>query len=49
MARYVFDFRPVEDQLQDDLLHPGRAGLGVCGHDDVILAEGKSVPGGGVP
>ena len=34
----------VEQQLRDDLLHPGRARLGVGRDDDVVVAESKIVP-----
>ena len=36
--------RAVEDQLADDLLGPGGAGLGVGGDDDVVVAEDEVVP-----
>ena len=38
----------VEEELGDDLLHPGGAGLGVGGDDDVVVAEREVVPDGGV-
>ena len=34
----------LEDELRDDLLHPGGAGLAVGGNDDVVIAEGEVVP-----
>ena len=34
----------VEDELGDDLLHPGDAGLGVGREDDVVVAKLKIVP-----
>ena len=34
----------VEEELGHDLLHPGRAGLGVGGDDDVVVAEREVVP-----
>ena len=40
-------FGPVENELGDDLLHPGGAGFHVGGDDDVVVAEGEVVPDGG--
>ena len=40
-------FGPVENELGDDLLHPGGAGFHIGGDDDVIGAEGEGVPDGG--
>jgi len=38
----------VEDELAHDLLHPGGAGLGVGGNNDVAVAELEVVPDGGI-
>ena len=40
--------RAVEQELAHDLLHPGGAGLGIGGDDDVAVAELKVVPDGGI-
>ena len=48
-GRMFGDLEPlgaVEDQLADDLLHPGGAGLAVGGDDDVVVAEREVVPDG---
>lgn len=37
-------FRSLEDELREDLLHPGRARLAPAGNDDIVISEGKVVP-----
>ena len=41
-------FFAIEQQLADNLLHPGGTGLGVGGDDDVIVAKWKIIPDGGI-
>jgi hypothetical protein len=47
-GRHVDALGTAEDQLADDLLGPGRAGLGPGRDDDVVVAEVESVPAGGI-
>jgi hypothetical protein len=41
-------FPAAEDELSDDLLRPGRAGLGIGGDHHVVRAEAEIVPHAGV-
>ena len=50
-GRKLLHRKPVaaaEHELAHDLLHPGGAGLGIGGDDDVVVAEAEIVPHRGI-
>ena len=50
-GRHLPDFKigsPIEKQLGDNLLHPGRSGLGICRNDDVVVAKRQIVAHRGI-
>ncbi len=47
-SRYIQTFRPIEQELHDDLLDPGRPRLGIGGDDDIIRSKVKVIPDRGI-
>src|SRR5438034_5397382 len=47
-GHHIQPFHPMEQELCDDLLDPGRPRLGIGGDDDIIRAKVKGIPDRGI-